>query len=357
MNRRNKTKATIMTTSHLLQKWIVPVILCSALLLTSASCGDTFEDGTTSKLMKPEILSIILEPPEAAPGDTVTATFLMGDQLGPLAPPLQFWMLSPPGNSGFAGTTVSEGSLDSEDGETALDDSADMDNIGFGPSFTFTVPDAQAYTFDDNGLAPQVLTLLLGIDADALPDLSNPENALADIEALISDGTLKMALRTLIVSQRDEMNRNPRVNRVSVRSGTDENDVVFVASYHDDIAAGRAAAAAQPFVYDISRAEPLVFVLDAEDEGDMETAVRYQWISTEGDFGGRREREQTWEPPFYQFPAEGQSNQSGQENVDPRVDPNLVPVWCILRDNGVENQLGQSWIEFYVRIVLPTSGD
>ena len=101
----------------------------------------------------------------------------------------------------------------------------------------------------------------------------------------------------------------------------------------------------------MTEGEEVVFAVDLEDDSNPDEALRYQWISTGGDFAGLRERVQTFEAPEYRELEPGDVDRSGMEGVDPRLDPNLHPVWMIVRDNGDPGRLGQSWAELYVRVV------
>jgi len=52
--------------------WRMSLVLLMLLLVTAA-CSPVFKDKTQALVLKPELLSIVLEPPTAAPGEPVTA--------------------------------------------------------------------------------------------------------------------------------------------------------------------------------------------------------------------------------------------------------------------------------------------
>ncbi len=335
--------------------------LMSFLLLTASACGPTFDDDSKNILKKPEILAVTLDPPEAAPGDTVRASFLAADQFGAISKPvedgtglLQVWMLSEPGASAFASAAADNGSVGSsgeENGDTSETQAPVMENIGILPDYDFTVYDSAEYTFNQDGLAPQLLSLIFfprGVDPAALQN----ENAYGEIQKMIESGLAQMTLRTLVVSNRSTQNRNPRITAAS--AGINESamqELVFLSSASpEDIAKARNKAAASPYEIKYAKNLRLHLSITVEDDGDPEDELLYQWISNAGEFRELPTEERDWIVPEYVEPAGEFSDQSGQEVVDPRSDPNLHPIWVIVRDNGVENQLGQSWVEFYVRV-------
>ena len=343
-----------------IHKYAATIAMIATLILAASSCSPTFDDESKSILMKPEIISIALDPPEAAPGEAVTASFLAADQYGAIteAPVqgalLQVWMLAEPGASAFASGAVGNGSLDSGQGDGTSDgtdaNAPDMANIGIMPSFNFETYSSSEYTFNEDGLSPQLLTLLFfpqGVDPAGLKS----ENLSSDIQKMIESGQAQLALRTLVVSARSDKNRNPRITGATVAVGdTTPAEIVFLGSNSENITTARALAAANPFEVKYRKNLRLHIDITVEDEGDPEDTLLYQWISNGGEFRGLPTEERDWLAPEYIEPGEGFSDQSGQETVDPRTDPNLHPIWIIVRDNGVDNQFGQSWVEFYVRV-------
>ncbi len=323
--------------------WLLTIV---AFAMTAFACGPDFDDPSMSRVKKPELLSIVLDPPEAAPGDTVTASFLLADQFGPVEDKLNFWLPTAPGSSDFASDASDSGSV--VDIENVLADSGlDMMDL-ISPRLEYIVPREEDYAFDSFGMSPQMFSLLVQVGE---LDLSRPEALMEDMESLIRNGDVKMAYRTLIVSNREFRNTNPRVTELRMKFGGEEQDVSWVPFDDPSPSASRRKAAGTPVI--VKEYSSVLFTVEVEDENetDLENAIRYQWISNAGDFGSRREKKQEWIAPFYVPPIGADQDQSKSENPDFRKDPNLHAAWLILRDNGVENQLGQSWVEFYIRVV------
>ncbi|RJO67044.1 MAG: hypothetical protein C4523_10480 [Myxococcales bacterium] len=323
----------------------------------AVACTGGFEDDTFSRVVTPRVLSIVLEPPEAAPGETVVASFLAADEKGPRLPPLQLWFKVPPDESGFASAGLDFGA-DVGGGEGAPP--IDPESMGFMPTFNFTVAAEEKYTFDAAGLAPQLITLFVPRD-DKLPPLSDdPDEQMEQFQKLLDDNKIEFVLRTLVVSAREEKNRNPRIIDVSVGFGEDgeRESVAFFTSADPSPVIKRQETADAAYVLSIldmyggATAKELYFTIDVEDEGDTEDSLRYAWVSTGGGFGNLRQKNQRWTPPIYLAPADEPAQEDEPaEHARIREDRNLYPIWVIVRDNGVENQLGQAWVEFYVRIV------
>ena len=345
-----------------------------ALVLWNCELGEDFDDDKQSLVKKPEIISIVLDPPEAAPGDTVSASFLLVDEKGAMAPQLQFWFLVPPDAGSFASGAVDEGRMDAGGEEDTGGDvegetmDFDSETMGFFPSFTFTVPGADHYSFNTNDMAPQLLTLLVAVEEMDF-DPNAPETLPDDMNEIFADERFRSALRTLVVSTREKKNRNPRIAGLFARIGRGgrKREVTFVASHHDDIPAGRRLAAADPIVYEVCNREEnfiepdeycgaceIYFTIEPEDDGNINEEIRPQWISNGGDFAGHRDLDQKFFPPCYKTNApEPKKDEDGRVIHDPRANnPNLYTIWLILRDNGGDNQLGQSWAEFYLLIRL-----
>ncbi len=314
----------------------IAYILLAATAALTLACEVDFEDGSMALLKKPEILSVVLDPPEAAPGEAVTASFLIADDRGVIEGRANLWMPMG-GESADAAAMV----------ETLETMGLTIDDLA-APALGFQVPPKEMFGFDENGFSS--LPLSVAAAQTEGPAEETPAIALLDgLDGHLASGAMKLAIRNLVVSERAEPNENPHV--VSVHSGTkekQENALTIVRSDDDDIAATRQAAKDNPLVLPAGSA--IWFNVAVEDDGNVEEAVRYQWISTGGDFEGYRERVQKWETPKYNDLQAGDVDQTGLENVDPRTDPNLHPVWLIVRDDLAQNQRGQSWAEFYVRI-------
>lgn len=323
------------------RRWLV------ALLVLVAGCGPEFDDETKALLKKPELLSIVLDPPEAGPGQTVRASFLMADSKGALEPELQLWLPVDLSTAASSGMDQGLASLQQAIQQLAIKPPQLTDS-----ELTFTVKGAGAYAFNAAGLARQPLSLL--VQTGPLPaTIRTPDDLLADLQRLIAARAVKLATRTLLVSTRADKSANPKITAISgvvyARRAADKRRPLTVAR-HDaaDLAAARQAAADDPWVV-ASETEVLLTVTRPAGEVP-EAQIGYQWISTGGDFDGRREREQRWVAPAYVEPGAGEQDQTAQARVNPRTDPNLHPVWLILRDSG-DARLGQAWFELYVRIV------
>jgi|GEM_PF-2086549 len=347
----------------------VMMLLAVLLMIFTTACGATFEDDTSSIVVKPTIISIVVEPPEAAPGDVVTASYLLADEKGTLTAPLQLWTLSD-GISASAMDAVDEGNVTLEDGQNQNISPDDLEDAGIdmNTEFTFTVPESLSGNLEKSSAISQIVTLLVG-----MPTLNLAEVDLTDfaktIESLIASGDVKTGLKTLVVSKNEQKNQNPRLTGLTARIEEDGTPVpvVFVSSFDQDKASKRAEAIAKPVVYEVCNNElffnepdsycpidSLYFKATVEDDAkNPEEAIRYQWISNDGDFKGRRDADQVWSIPCYVVPPETTEGEDPATSPDdPREDINLHPVYLILRDNGVEGTLGQSWAEFYVQIKL-----
>jgi len=326
------------------------------LMLMLFSC-EQFDDPTMSALKKPEILSIVLDPPEAAPGEFVRASFLLADGKGPIQADSVLWL--PVDISG-----EEAGRQDPDQHE--MDELEKMfEKYGIDPSFLlqpaveFMTGPAEQYEFDKDGFSTQPVSLFV-----AVGDL--PEDVTADVgkfmskvEEYIESGDVKSSFRTLIISNRHEKNTNPVVLSITAHGdGFRETDISFVTSADDDIAGKRQEAADDPVI--VKPETEIFFRLEIENQKEQEDALLYQWITTspggtdadskESGFGGFRKRDQPFQTPGSFEPGDGETDQTGIKNVNPRTDPNLYPVWVIIRNSGVPNQLGQSWAEFYVRV-------
>lgn len=327
-------------------KFIVSTIVVASL---TVGCGPGFEDDTQSILKKAEILSIILDPPEASPGDTVKISFLAADEKGALSNNFNLWLPMDAANSddsddSTASDLESLAAMSAESGLTFED--------LLSPIIEYTVPSKEGYAYNEDGFAAQMLSLFIEVKSIEVDE--NDQAALfSKIQGYVETGEIKTGIRTLLVSERNEKNRNPEIVNIGARL-EDENSVTSLSLVrHDDedIPSLRRAIATEPFV--ANGGAELEFVSEVEDDGDLENELRFQWISTGGDFQGRRLQTQPWQAPEYvkPNPDEDEEDLTGKEEVDPRQDPNLHPVWLIVRDIGADNQSGQAWAEFYVRVV------
>lgn len=344
-----------------------PLLLGLLLVVHVSGCdysfGATFDDSTQSILKKPEILSVVLDPPEVAPGGSVRASFLAIDEYGPLELPMQLWMLID------SIDTLRPASGDAEEGPLPDGAQLDPESMGFFPVFDFRARPQEHYRFDKNQQAAQLVTLVAAFTPLDIDALMGDESGAA-LGELLENRDIALALRTLVVSTSDTPNRNPEIGIITARVGEtgSPQPLVLVRSDSETIARDRLNAALNPYVYSVcvSKAtrippvetcpkEKLYFnISDIQDDGP-DSALRVQWVSIAGDFEGRRDRDQRWNIPCYQdlpvIPAED-IDPASPETFKPRRDPNLYPVFLIVRDNGEEGQLGQSWAEFYVRLVM-----
>lgn len=269
-----------------------------------SGCTGEFDDETKAVLEKPELLSIVLDPPEAAPGQSVRASFLFADENGPLDAPLVFWEIPQP-------AVVGEGAMNA--------------------TIEFTVGQKQDYSFDETGPAPQSVMVAIPGEGVDVADLSG------DLEEVMRDDRIVMGMRTLVVSTRKDKNENPVVERIEIERESGERvSMPIVTSADADIAATREAAVKSPLR--VEENEELTILATVEDEDDPND-LRYQWIATGGDFEGRRKAAQPYRAPALE---------GGEES-------RVVPVWLIVRDNGHPEHLGQVWAELYLEVAQSAS--
>jgi len=306
---------TTTTTRHV----IAMLVACTTL----AGCQPKFDDEKQSLLEKPELLALVVEPPEAAPGETVRLSFLFADAAGVVADPRAFWLpggLPIPADLEALATQFSV-------------TQADL----LASSVTLTLPPERDYAYNEEGRATLTVALLVarGQDAPFFP---------ADAEEALEDGRARPAVRTLVVSKNDVRNQNPAIQSVTLRraDGT-EVALSLVTSADADPVAGRAALAASAPT--LASEEEVTLVVGAEDDGP-EVMLRPQWIATGGDFQNRRMMEQPWTAPTWEDPAATPTRPGTS-------DPNLHSVWLVLRDNGDATSLGQAWAETAVRVAAP----
>ena len=136
---------------------LLAAILLAAIAALALACEPDFEDGSMALLKKPEILSVVLEPPEAAPGEQVNASFLIADGKGVIEGKAALWMPMTEGQTdeAFMAETLAAMALE-------LDDLA-------APTLDFTVPPAELFGFDDDGFGGLPLSLVAAHGDDPAP--------------------------------------------------------------------------------------------------------------------------------------------------------------------------------------------
>lgn len=326
----------------------------SFLALCLSACAPQYKDKDMALLMKPELISIVAEPPMATPESQVALAFLLADQHGPLPGQLNLWL---PISSGVNGALPSN-----IDQDALLQDAADLglsETDLISPVIHLTLKSGRDYVFSPQGLSAQTMTLLA-----ATSDLGYPPEQIAGDPTLllkeVEAQRVKVGLRTVQVSLYPEGNANPRVEAIEATlADTTKKALTFstsqLATENDGGAAfglSRQANADAPL--EVKGGTKVSFAVTATDDGPSAN-LRYQWISNGGDFGGYRLKKEPWRAPKYKDPATFTTEEKdlrGQTAVDWRKDPNLYAVWLILRDNGTTlDSLGQSFAEFFVRIV------
>jgi hypothetical protein len=326
---------------HNMARATVVVLNTASMLL---ACNDAFDDSDMSELKKPELISVVLDPPEASPGDRVRATYLFADQRGVLVDREVIWIP-------FFTLADQGGRRRTTTGDAMLDPDQDLDTL-MQPVFTLAVGEPSLYVFDRNGFAEHTVGLIAFISD--IPQFDSPHDIVFDeLDQLLDSEDTKLGIRTLVVSNRTTKNQNPRV--VEIRWGlnsTIQSEPIEIVRNGDlDLAVSRQRSADEAIEVDEKQA--LFFNVQIEDDDPIQETIRYQWIATGGDFDAYREQIQPWTAPSYREPdpEQGEQDQRAQINVEPRIDPNLHTVWVIVRDNGIYGQLGQCWAEFYVRIL------
>ena len=318
---------------------VVSLIVAFNVALFAVGCEEEFDDETMALLKKPEVLSVVLDPPEAAPGETVTATFLIADGKGVRNEMTTLWMPLLP-----EAVYADPAAMNEVMTQMGLLDP----NAMTGATFEFTVPDAKYFSFDESGKSGLPIMFSTAISGAISADLSIDELANA-MEQAVVDGAAKQVMRTLVVSNGDSLNDNPEVISLFVQRGDSLQPIHFAAVSDADLESRRQNAANNPVV--VVEGAEVNFLVNVSDDGDVAADIRYQWISTGGDFGGIRAQLQPFEAPEYKALSAGEMDFTNQTNVNPRLDPNLHTVWIIVRDNEVAGQLGQTFAEFYVRVV------
>ena len=238
----------------------------------------------------------------------------------------------------------------SESGESA---ESQTEDAVLAPVFEFQAARGEKDLVDTEGFSTQTISLMVWTDLEALEsgDLPDLSTLATDMESLIRKGSLRMGMRTLMVNEREPRNQNPHVVSLVLRteSGT-ETELETLTPFEENAQAKRVELATN--APEVPEKSTVTFSVVLEDDGLPED-LRVQWIATGGDFGGTRELSQEWKTEEAAIPDEaaGEKDLRGAESVDPRLDPNLHSIFLIVRDTGTEGNSGQTYVEFYVRVV------
>lgn len=322
-------------------------LVLAGMALLCAACAPNYKDPDKALLQKAEMLSIALEPPEAAPEGEVKAAYLLADEHGPLDATLQLWLPIGSGTNGSL-SDFNADSMSEDLQQMGLDQLSLLNAV-----LRFHAKPASSYVFDSDGKSTQMLTLYAapGELAHSLDDiLAAPTLLLDEIKA----GNVLASVRTLSVAEGNSLNKNPWLTSLNLVDASGEHPIVYgthLQALDGTLAAQRQRAADQ--AYEVRAETTVKFKVEAADDGPT-SDLRYQWISTGGDFDGRRLRVEPWLAPKYLDPVTfttDQHDQRGQTGVAFRTDPNLYAVWLVLRDNGTKALLGQTWAEFFVRVI------
>ncbi|MBN2524953.1 MAG: hypothetical protein JXR76_01080 [Deltaproteobacteria bacterium] len=291
--------------------------LIIALLPLVIACFEEFDDPTQAVLKKTEIIGITLNPPEASPGDTVTATVHVADGLGKRPALSAIWM------------------TDGTDSLIPL----------LGQTVQFVVPSIPDDAYNEHGMAAYMISVAVAKDNRLLENLGGID----DIDAILNSNDVLFGMRTLTVSRTPNAPRtnNPTLSRLALHRADDTIvDIIAAVSTAPDFEAQRQIAMASPLT--ITEDEEVHFqaVSSAALPGNT---LRYQWISTAGDFKSRREAIEPWIAPEYKEYTGGAP--ADPLNLQARKDPNIHPVFLLIRDDGEPWHLGLTIAEFYVRVV------
>ncbi len=285
-------------------------------------CMETFDDDTMSLVKKPEILAVVLDPPEAAPGEAVRTCALVVDGQGVVTESPILWTVG--------------------DSEGDLTD-----------TFEFTAQRGTEDLVDEEGFSSQMLSLMVILDPAAMGemDLMDVEQAGAALQRLVREDAVRVGMRTLLVNERESRNRNPEITSLILeRDNGEQVELETLSPFEDDAMQKRLELAAR--APEIPAQNTVHFLAELEDDGRAEDLL-VQWIGTGGDFGARRETEQEWSSGKVKEADESLDEQDlrGEELVDARLDPNLHSLFLIVRDTGADGNNGQSYVEFFVRVV------
>ena len=292
------------------QKYLV----LAATIFVALACFEEFDDPTQSIIKKTEIIAITLDPPEASPGDTVTARVHVADHLGSIRTLPTFWLLETP---------------------TAQD-------AKVGGRITFEVPELPEESYDENGKAAFPVSVAVAQNASALSALSS-----VDIDSVLESEDVLFGLRTLTVSKSAVQNSSPHVGRLMLNA-EEGNRTVITAAISTDADLDDALSQARKDAISIREEEEVEFQILAQ-PGIGGNDLLFQWISTAGDFKARRAAIEPWIAPEYVEPNPGFELDTANPKV--REDPNLYSIWVIVRDDGEPWHLGQTVVTFFVRVV------
>jgi len=300
------------------------------LTLPLPGCELDVVDKYQSLLMKPELLSMVLEPPEAAPGARVEASYLLADERGVLEPLGRLWVP--------ADLTLVDPAGVGPSSDWVADLRARLSAVGLrwedllGERLRLTAQgDAAASA---GGISEATLSLLVQVKPLCAGAEGDPATLLEELPANLGCGAVRLGIRRLTVSTRASKAANPRLERIQATDATGRSHPLELARSDDpELAAARQRAAQHA----LSLEEKSTVVLSVQAKDPTEE-LEVQWISTGGDFGGTRLKDQRFAVPAYR---------TGTGDGDRATnDPNLYPVWLILRSSAG----GQSWAELYLRV-------
>lgn len=289
------------------------VILLCLITVFFTACSEEFDDPTMSILKKTEIICITLDPPEAMPGDIVTARVLVADETGLRDDLATVWATE---------TNTPQSELN-------------------GQSVSFIVPEIPESAYNQDGFAPLMVSV-----AVAKTSLQSIEQLTRNANQLMEKDEILFGIRTLTISKRTDTNANPEI--IFITSGEENIQVTrpTIARFNSlSFDTERSTAMENPLR--VTENEEMFFQAHANAHSDS-TDLLYQWICTGGDFKGRRKKLEPWIAPKYKTPTVSQG-------PDTPYSPNLYPVWVIVRDDGLPHELGQSVAMFYVQIEKKTA--
>ncbi len=356
-------------------------VLTLAYLFAGVACTPQFDDAMASFVQKPQMLVMTLDPPEIDAGDTVSADFLMADERGRLHPELALWVRNEPGDI----QTNARSGID--EGQQQGFSEGDEGDVYFGTpgdyAFVFETYNSKEYLYDEDGFASQ--TVLLVVPNDPIDESQfvgvDMETAIEQYATGLMDGSVASLInfRTAIVSKREDKNRNPQITGLRVLLDSDDNegeDITFTTGEDTPLDYTTSPAAMNPYIvtvkktvkngkvrykndidivyFEITATDP-----DAQSEEELEETLRYQWFSPSypngGEFKQTRKRIQEFTLPTFTAADDKKLEEPVPEDcveTDHRCQPNLYPVWIVVRDNGEDTSLGSTWAEFYVKVVL-----
>jgi hypothetical protein len=313
------------TTTHSL----MPALLTLCAALTSG-CEPEFDDDHQYLLKKPELLSIVLEPPVVAPGESTRASLLFADAGGAKEPGFVAWLRGDP--------LATMGAVDP----------ASLSSMALGSTVELRAPQAADCVFDERGRATMPLSLLVQV-APLPAEVQTPQQIINALPSLIARGVVKLATRTLQIQREAPRGVNPRVASVALEVDGEgaRREATLVRHDAPELAAARALARSRALR--VTGSQRVQLAVEVAPPSRLEE-LALQWISTGGDLKGRRLPRQPFEVPAYVELGQGSSG-PGQATAKAATDPNLYVIWLILRDDPATGRLGQSWVELYLRVV------